>query len=393
MRSSPVTAPRAVPVIVLPLCAALALSGCAAFPTQGPSPYQVQASAPASPNNLQYVLVQLTAPVAAMTARKQPASLGGTFSGPRGAPTLRLGVGDIVGVTIFEAAAGGLFIPAEAGSRAGNFVTLPAQEVSKNGTISVPYAGLVPAAGRTLVEVQRTIEERLKNRAIDPQAVVTLQEDRSSLVSVTGEVNAPLRFAVTRSGDRILDAITRAGGSKWPPFETYVTLQRGKRTGTVYFNRLVSDPSNNVFIQPGDTIVVSREKRAFLALGASGQNGQINFDAENLNLAEAVGRAGGVLDARGDPAETFVYRLEDRKLVEDMGFDTAAHQGAVVPVIYRVNLREPQGYFLASQFPMQDKDVLFVSNATTSEFTKFLDFLQLGANTVSDVNAARYFSR
>ena len=63
-----------------------------------------------------------------------------------GRPELRFGIGDVVSVTIFEAAAGGLFIPTEAGVRPGNFVTLPDQTVDNDGNISVPYAGLVKAA-------------------------------------------------------------------------------------------------------------------------------------------------------------------------------------------------------------------------------------------------------
>ena len=59
---------------------------------------------------------------------------------PRG---ITLGIGDIVSVTIFEAEAGGLFLPSEAGARPGNFVTLPEQIVDSNGNITVPYAGTI----------------------------------------------------------------------------------------------------------------------------------------------------------------------------------------------------------------------------------------------------------
>jgi polysaccharide export outer membrane protein len=49
----------------------------------------------------------------------------------------------VVSVTIFEAEAGGLFVPSEAGARPGNFVTLPEQIVDSNGNITVPYAGTI----------------------------------------------------------------------------------------------------------------------------------------------------------------------------------------------------------------------------------------------------------
>ena len=51
---------------------------------------------------------------------------------PRG---ITLGIGDVVSVTIFEAEAGGLFVPSEAGALPGNFVMLPEQIVDSNGNI------------------------------------------------------------------------------------------------------------------------------------------------------------------------------------------------------------------------------------------------------------------
>ena len=87
---------------------------------------------------------------------------------------INFGVGDTVGVTIFESAAGGLFIPSEGSVRPGNFIELPNQLVDKSGYITVPYAGPIRAAGRTPQEVEGEIVQKLKARAIEPQAVVTL---------------------------------------------------------------------------------------------------------------------------------------------------------------------------------------------------------------------------
>jgi protein involved in polysaccharide export with SLBB domain len=81
------------------------------------------------------------------------------------AKKLRFGVGDILRVTIFEARPGGLFIP-DGGLRQGNFITVPEQELDSDGNIAIPYAGTIRAAGRTAVQLQRAIEEGLKNRAM-----------------------------------------------------------------------------------------------------------------------------------------------------------------------------------------------------------------------------------
>src|ERR1700724_3996745 len=97
---------------------------------------------------------------------------------------ITLGIGDVVSVTIFGGEAGGLFLPSEAGARPGNFVTLPDQMVDSDGNITVPFAGLIKTAGRTSVQVQDDIVNKIKNRAIEPQAVVTLSQQRTSLISV-----------------------------------------------------------------------------------------------------------------------------------------------------------------------------------------------------------------
>jgi polysaccharide biosynthesis/export protein len=92
---------------------------------------------------------------------------------------VRLGVGDVLGITIFEAGAGGLFIPAETPVRRGNYVTLPDQEVDVQGNISVPYAGPIRAQARTAVELQAAIVDALKDIALKPQAVVSLVAQRA----------------------------------------------------------------------------------------------------------------------------------------------------------------------------------------------------------------------
>ena len=124
-------------------------------------------------DNLPYAYVKLTRDIAEKLAQYTP-RISNTFTDRRPPTAFQFGVGDVVSVTIFEAAAGGLFIPAEASVRPGNFVTLPNQEVDNNGNISVPYAGNIRAKGRTPVQVQQAIVDALKNRAIEPQAVVSL---------------------------------------------------------------------------------------------------------------------------------------------------------------------------------------------------------------------------
>jgi polysaccharide export outer membrane protein len=360
------------------------LGGCALMPASGPASYDIDAvRSPTIP----YALVKLTPETVATLANYEPRGLAGAFPDQQVRPAnLVFGIGDVVSVTIFEAAAGGLFIPTEAGVRPGNFVTIPDQTVDNDGNISVPYAGLVKAAGRTNGEIQVDIVNRIKNRAIEPQVVVSLTQQRTSLVSVFGEVNTPVRYPAAASGalDRISDAITRAGGIKGQGFETWVLLQRGSRRATVPFANLIYEASNNIYVQPGDRIYVYREQQKFMAFGASGQQGEFNFDAWRINLAEALGKAGGLVDVQADPASVYLYRAEPREVAQLLGVDVTRFTTELIPVIFTISLKDPGGYFLATNVQIRNQDVLFAANSPSVDVTKFLNYLNVWAVTANN---------
>lgn len=376
-------------VVVAHLCVLLA--ACAALPRSGPGHKAIERGAsgyiPANYQGppLQYALLDVAPQIISLLPPFDTGSFQGTFGRGRGAaPVIHVSVGDKLEVTIFESASGGLFIPRDAGVRPGNFVTFPAQIVERAGTITVPYAGAIEVVGRTLPEIQQDIEDKLADRAIEPQVIVSFA-DRASDVAVVGEVNDPDKFQVNLGGDRVLDMIARAGGPRYPGYESYVTLQRAGAEESILFNRLMQDASENIYVKPGDTIYVYREQRFYTAFGASGEQGRYAFDAERVSLAEAVGKAGGLLDGRANPRQVFLYRLEDRGLLEQAGtsLERFHPEQARIPTIYRLNMREPSTFFLAQHFPMRGGDVLYISNAKSVELLKFLDIVGAVTSTAA----------
>lgn len=365
------------------------LTSCAALPRSGPNEGAIVSGATAHIGKgaqkvgIDYVLVDLDKSIMSYLERYEPASFEAGFGGGRGgAPDITIGRGDILQLSVFEAQAGGLFIPADAGARPGNYVTLPQQEVDRKGNIAVPYAGDVHVEGLTADVVRRQIEERLANRAIEPQVVVTVVESRSNLVSVIGDVNAPKKVEISQNGERVLDAIADAGGISTPSLETYITLLRGGREATVLYDTLVKTPKENIYLAPDDVLSVNRERRTYMVFGAASATGRINFDDANLTLGQALGEAGGLSDTQADPAQVFVYREESRDQLQRMGVDMTKFAGSDIPVIYRANLRDPSAYFAISKFAMRDRDIIYISNAKTYELTKFLDII----NNVSTTN-------
>ena len=61
-----------------------------------------------------------------------------------------------------------------------------------------------------------------------------------------------------------------------------------------------------------------------------------------------------------EPAAVFLYRGETREVAERLGIDCSRFPGPIIPVIYNVNFRNPEGYFLATKFQMRNKDVIYV---------------------------------
>jgi polysaccharide biosynthesis/export protein len=357
-------------------------AGCSIMPSSGPEDHVIKSEVTKSGPD--YGLVKLTPTVVDTLEEYGPGALAGSFPDHRPPPSIKFGIGDVVAVSIFEAAAGGLFIPAEAGVRPGNFVSLPNQNVDSAGYITVPYAGAVKANGRTPSEIQQDIVKAIGNRAIEPQVVISLITQNTSLISVLGEVNRPSRLTANAAGERVLDEIARAGGPKGQGYETWVTLERAGKRATVPFGALVYQPANNVWVHPGDTIYVYSEPQIFLAFGASGAQGQFPFDMWKINLAQAMAKAGGLLDARAEPAGVYVYRREPRELAERLGVDCSKYVGPLVPVVYNVDFRDPAGFFLANKFEMRDKDVLFAANAATVDTAKFLQFVRVVIATAND---------
>ncbi len=398
----------------LVLC--LGLPACAELPVSGPRHDDILLGAATSAVNppdevaFEYALVDLNKGVVDavydIDADSFLRSFGKGHSSP---PKVSIGAGDVLQLTIFESRSGGLFIPVDAGVRPGNYVTLPPQTVDDKGKIAVPYAGDLQVAKRSVLEVQRMVEERLANRAIEPKVIISINEEVAGTVSVVGEVNTPKKVKLTQNGERILDVIAVAGGPRYPGYELYITLQRKGKKATMYFNSLVLHPDENIYAAPGDTIYVYREPRRFVAFGAvgvaagigassalSGLSGQFTFDQERLSLAEGVAKAGGLLDNQANPGQVFIYRMETRDTLKRIGIDLSkfSPEQTIIPSVYRANFRDPSSYFFAQRFPMRHKDVLYVSNADSVEVLKMLNFINsvatVAGNVPQSAGAARH---
>ncbi len=292
-----------------------------------------------------------------------------------------VGVGDILTITIFEAQAGGLFIPNEAGSRAGNFVALPNQQVDDRGFVTVPYVGNLRVAGFTAAEVSSAISTRLKSRAIEPQVVVTVTERRGHEVSVLGEVNQPTRFALDPGGVKMSGAIARVGGPKYPDYDTAVSLQRRGVNYSTNLSSIFLDPRLDVQLQGDDILYLSHDPRFVMVFGATldptltSITRRVTFESNKMNLAEAIAKAGGLNTARADARSVFVFRKEPKETLARLGVDVTSYQTNDVPTVFSVDLATADGFFISDAFQLHNRDIIVVSEPPYTDFAKFFSLL------------------
>ncbi len=367
-----------------PALAILAVSACAFLPTSGPSRNQVQTGAGAG-----IQIVDVNDGVARRLLESHASRLlSDALSGTPGNSDV-VGAGDVLEVFIWEAPPATLFSLSTASSAPSvgtpssvanpsvvpsNAATLPAQTIASDGTIYVPFAGNTLVTGKSLREIEAEITRKLRGRAHEPQVLVRLIANNTAYVTVVGDVNNSVRMPLTPRGEHLLDALAVAGGTKNPVEKMTLQVTRGDGVYSLPLETVIRDPRQNIPLRAGDVVTALFQPLSFTALGATGKSDEINFEARGISLAQALARAGGLIDNRSNAEGVFIFRFESK---QTLGFsaDVPATPDGRVPVIYRVDLKDPRSFFVAQSFPMENKDVLYIANAPGSELQKFLNLL------------------
>jgi len=122
-------------------------------------------------------------------------------------------------------------------------------------------------------------------------------------------------------------------------------------------------------------ITALHQPLSFTSLGATGKNEEIFFETQGITLAQALARVGGLQDTRSDAKGVFIFRFEEPLVLGSAAENPQLTPDGKVPVIYRVDLKDPRTFFVAQGFPIRNKDVMYVSNAPAAELQKFLNIL------------------
>lgn len=365
--------PRGLGLLLL-LHAPILLAGCSSLGASGPTTGKVRSVERQYPD---MKIVEVTEAVSRnLASMKKHPSFAESFG--EGLPVGSvIGAGDIIDISIWEAPPAALFGAASADIRLSTALArsseIPQQMVDTDGRITVPFVGSLQVSGLTPQQVSEKIVSSLKGRAHQPQAVVRIADNQAANATVIGDVTSSKRVPLTTKGERVLDALAAAGGVRQPVEKMVIQVTRGDQVVREPLSVLVSQPRENIRLAANDVVTALFQPYSFQALGALGTSAEVNFEGTGLTLAQALARSGGLQDNRADVKGVFIFRFENAAAfpAEQVTGANRTPDGRI-PVIYRIDMSDPASLFVAQTFPIEDKDVLYVSNAPAVDLQKFV---------------------
>ncbi len=277
-----------------------------------------------------------------------------------------LNPGDTLGLTVFENVRDDPLL----GNTGQRVSALSEVQVDGQGYIFVPYAGRIKAAGQTPDGLRQAITRKLDTQTPDPQVSVQRVAGDGATVSVQGASGASGVYAIERPTRTLSAMIARAGGITIEPEVAIVRVTRGNQTGKVWLQDLYSNPRLDIALRNGDKIVVERDTRAFVALGATGTQNRVPFETQRLSAIEAIAIVGGLNTNLADPTGVFVFRNEPAEIANAVlgRNDLQGDQR----VVYVLDLTQPTGMFEARDFIVRDGDTVYVTEAPYVQWQKTL---------------------
>jgi polysaccharide export outer membrane protein len=290
----------------------------------------------------------------------------------------RIGVGDILTIVVWEHPV--LTIPA------GSFRTAAegGNEVKSDGTVFYPYAGNIAVAGLTTSEIKALLVDRLNSVIKKPQIDVRVASFNSQRVYVSGSVQQPGIVPISSVPLTLINAIDRLGGLTDTASWGNVTLSRNGVATDISLRSLYEDGrwTENVLLQDGDLIHVPRnDAEKIFVLGEVNRPQSLIMSRNGTSLAEALADANGINENRADGRG--VYVLRNAGISKDADGLPVYHA-----TIYNLNAASAVGFMLADKFPLEVRDIVYVSPAPITRWNRFLSQLLpsiIATDTLGDV--------
>jgi len=349
---------------------AITLSGCAGSLLSGSGPDYKSLIAATDSNQVDFEIVDLT-PMTILPYMLMPAPVNQHLVQNQVLPLVMM-PGDVLTVEIAETEAS----PKMFASLSSGGTQFENVRVTDQGEIDLPYVGSVKAQGLTPKHLSQKIKQSLMKTLPSVQVRVTLTNDVSSAVLVSGAIKNPGRYSPLKGPMTLADVIALAGGATAEPHLINVTVRSpGKVESFSYQDVLYG---KNQLLSSRSEVVLQRNRESFIAMGAVGTPGLFDMPSSHSSLLQVLGVVGGLQQATADPSGVFIFRRA--------GF---AADGKPIALVFRLDMSRPEAIMLASAFQVKPEDALYVTNAGIYEAQKIISpivqMIILG-NTVTGSN-------
>jgi polysaccharide biosynthesis/export protein len=169
--------------------------------------------------------------------------------------------------------------------------------VSSGGEISLPMIGTMPVAGLSVEQAETLIAHKLTEKGLfnDPHVTVFEKEYATQGISVLGEVQKPGIYPLLGSR-KLFDAISVAGGTTPKAGRYALITRRNDPQHPVQVPLLTGAPDamqNNVVVEPGDTILVSKAGVVYVVGDVHLPGGFVMENGNDITVLKAIALAQG----------------------------------------------------------------------------------------------------
>ena len=133
--------------------------------------------------------------------------------------------------------------------------------VTPDGKITFPLIGEIVAEGQTVLELKKTLTDKLQDFVTAPEVTVIVKESRSQVIYAIGKLARPGVLALAPNMT-VMQALSAAGGfAEWAdPKNIMIVRREGGKEIQLRFNYKEytsgEKMEQNILLKPGDTIVV-----------------------------------------------------------------------------------------------------------------------------------------
>lgn len=292
----------------------------------------------------------------------------------------RIGPSDILQISVpllFSPATAltGIAPPPGSGTATGDLFA-----VADDGTISISFAGRVKVGGLNLREAHDRIVTALKPFMRSPEVLVNVAQFRSQKVLLAGQVATESGFLpITDIPLTLLGALLQSGGMaeergatapriyqgsssqqsapEVPDF-TKVTVRRGPEQFVIDAKSLLSstDRARDPLLKNGDIVYVPPVTRGMaFVIGEVSRPSLMEVIPTRTSLAEVLSVA-GISQQTANLEEVYVIRGDFKS-----------------PSIFQLNAERPDSLLLASQFAINENDVVYISASRVTRWNRVLN--------------------